>query len=221
MQEPGLLRESQQPQLASMFPVGYVISQETKAPRRVQVRIPQFHTGIPDEDLPYYRVLHPVDAMGHNGRTKQWATLPPGTEVQVALYDPRGYNGVVMGVLPNATNGYDGDDLYGHSDDFGNSFSVAKDGTMTMTDSTGATVKLGGGKLTIRVNEFDLQAGTLTINGQTVNITVTTWNHTGTDYHVTASNPQITDTSSGSGSAPTLTPPTLPQAPNVANKTDI
>lgn len=225
MQEPESLRESNSGlNLAKFFPIGYVIEQEEEEPRRVKVRIPLYHTGIEDADLPYYRVLIPNEGNGHNGRTGRSCSLPHGSEVLMLIYDARGYNGVVMGSLPNSKQGVADGAKYSYRDDFGNSFRVDEAGKMTMTDSAGAKVSLGGGVIDIEANQFNLKVGSMQIGGEQLAMLFTQIAQTATNWSVSATTPVIVDGEGGgggTGTAPSLTPPQLPDAPDVANKTDI
>lgn len=220
MQEPGQLKEDGLPQIAKLFPQGFVIKQEEEAPYRVQVRIPQYHTGIEDDDLPYYRVGVSTDGNGHNGRSGKFYELTPGTEVICLVYDARGYNGVIVWILPSKKYDIKNGDVHGWRDDAGNEFRVAKDGKMTMTDSGGAKVSMGGGVIDIEASEFHLRVGDLTLSGEMFTALFEQMTQTAQTWNVDASNPTITE-GGGSGSAPELTPPDLPPAPDVANKTDM
>lgn len=221
MQEPDQLREMGAFNIATFFPEGTVIKQEDVAPYRVQVRIPQYHTGIPDEDLPYYRVGYSPSVSGHNGRGGQFSTLTPGTQVICLVYDARGYNGLVFLVLPNKANDIKDGDLYGYRDDKGNSFRVGQDGTMTLTGMSGAKVWLDPqGALHAELSELHVHAGDMTLSGEMLTVLFTQIAQTAQDWNVDASNPTFTE-GGGSGTAPTLTPVELPAAPDVANKTDM
>lgn len=221
MQEPGQLREMMGTQLARIFPEGVVIKQEEVAPYRVQVRIPLYHTGVSDEDLPYYRVGFPTTASGHNGRGGHFSTLTPGTHVVCLIYDSRGYNGIVFLVLGNNSNDIKDGSVYGYRDDFGNHFRVDAEGNMVMTSKDGASVSmLADGKIKMVANDLELNIGGITINAETISMLATGITQTAQDWQVDASNPIITE-GGDSGEAPQLTVVELPETPDVANKTDM
>lgn len=221
MQEPGQLQELMATQLAKLFPEGIVIKQEDVAPYRVQVRIPQYHTGIEDEDLPYYRVGFSTTVSGHNGRGGHFSTLTPGTQVICLVYDPRGYNGIVWLVLPNKSNDIKDGDLHGWRDDTGNSFRVAQDGTMTLQGLSGAKVWMTPtGEVHADLEALHLHVGDLTMSGEMLTFLFTQLITNASTWTVNASTPTINESGS-TGTGPTLTPVTLPSTPDVSNKTDM
>ena len=225
MQEPASMRKMGEFQLSQFFPLGIVISQEAKAPRRVQVRIPELHTDIPDADLPYYRVLMSNDISGHNGAAGRYSTLTPGTQVQVMLYDAQGYNGVVQGWLANTSNDIQGENLYGYRDEKGNSFAVDAEGTMTLTSAGGGVIKLTtDGSLDLVLKALNIHVGDFTISGDMLTMLLDTLNQTADTITISGSTVAITDGEGGGGgsaSAPTLTPVEMPEAPDVADKVDM
>lgn len=225
MQEPGDLKDQSRPQMSRMFPIGIVVSQETMAPRRVQVRLPEIHTDIADEDLPYYRVLQPPSIGGHNGASGQYSTIAVGTQVQVTLYDEQGYHGIVQGCLPNTSNDIQGDNIHGWRDEKGNSVDTDADGNMTITSYAGATIILAGDTLTVDITNLTLKIGDMIITADSLMESINTYGMHANVWDINAVSPAIVDSVGGAAApnvaAPTLTPPTLPATPDVANMTDI
>lgn len=226
MQEPSSMRDQNRELLSQVFPIGVVIKQEEEAPRRVQVRIPVLHTDIEDEDLPFFRVMLPLTATGQDGRSGSYVTIAQGTEVQCILYDPRGYSGAIFGMFANTkTDIAKADDVHGWRDDAGNSFNVDKEGDMTLTGAGGSSVVMTkDNAITVTCQELTLNIGNISITAEELTELITNISSTSQSWEISSAAPNIKDGAGGgggSGTAPDITAPELPDRLDVSNKKDM
>jgi hypothetical protein len=93
---------------------------------RAQIRIPGFHTGVPDSDLPWADQHFSVGANGAAPGMGEARPLPLYTKVRVEFLDKDGYHPIITAVpkttdllVPGLHDDPDYPNLYGHVDSMG------------------------------------------------------------------------------------------------------
>lgn len=213
MQEPATLRGMAKGGGSSTFPEGILIAMSQEDGYiYAQVRIPGIHTDVADDALPKYRVLIANEQTGHNGANALKLTrLMPGAVVQMLLYDEYGYNGVVLGSF--ATAAQETGVLHGWSDSLGNTLKFMEDNSVAYTHPSGTKLVISvAGDVTIDAKSYTVRSTDMTLHATNMSLIAD-------NFSLESANPTIKDGEGGAASptAPTLTAPEVPDAPDVSN----
>lgn len=159
-------RDVNHPSLKQQKITGFVVDNNDPEKRqRVKVRVPQFHRGIPDEDLPWILPQSNGGAASNGGGGQGAVNVPPlNTKlfVHMEAEDPHNiyYGGSPTTDDVNKDNEIlqeDYPNTYGHVDAAGNKVATnAAKKTMTMTHVSGTTVHIGSGGEVIIYSSSDM-----------------------------------------------------------------
>lgn len=200
------------------FVEGVVVSpQDGDNPIYARVRLPSYHTNVPDDLLPLYRILFSCDVTGHNkdGLAKRYTTLAPGTRVEVLIKDAEAMTGSVFGVYANESNDARAEGLkHGWEDDIGNSVEFFDDGRIVVKDKGGLTIEHdGAGSITFTGLDVTFNLQNMTINASDTALIKAE------HFKVVSGDLSMTDTGT-LPEAPTLSPRSLPAPPDTTNLKD-